>query len=115
MSSFYIVTCILCIALIYIVKCYTQLYEKRRRDTYSYWHNYPWVEKGRPKFSRLYIIVSVALSFVPVLNVLLLIGAIVNYIVVNIGPRFNYSDKLVVTKVSLAKVNRFTSWLFEKV
>lgn len=89
--------------------------KKRRRDTFSYWYNYTWVEKGRTKFSRLYIIVSVALSFVPILNVLLLIGAIVNYIVVNIGPHSNDSDKLVVTKVSLDKVNRFASWLIEKV
>ena len=115
MSSFYIVTCILCIALIYIVKCCTQLYEKRRRDIFSYWYNYPWVEKGRTKFSRLYIIVSVALSFVPILNVLLLIAAIINYIVVNIEPCRNNSDMLVITKVSLDKVNRFASWLIEKV
>ena len=115
MIVFYIITCILCIALVYITKCYTTVYEKKREDIYSYWYHYKWVSKGKAKFPRWYIILSIVLSFVPVLNVFLFIGAIVNYIVVNKGPSGNTTDKLTITKVSLDRVNKWVSWLFEKV
>lgn len=115
MIVFYIITCILCIALVYITKCCTTVYVNKRRDTYSYWYNHQWVNKGKAKFPRWYIILSIVLSFVPVLNVFLFIGAIANYIVVNKEPPGAYTDKLTITKVSLDRVNTWVSWLFEKV
>ncbi len=115
MSVFYIITCILCIALVYITKCCTTVYEKKRKDTYAHWYHYQWVNKGKAKFPRWYIILSIVLSFVPILNVFLFIGAIVNYIVVNIEPQSNYTEKLIITKVNLDRANTCVSWLFEKV
>ena len=115
MGPFYVVTCILCIALVYITKCCTTVYEKTRADEWKHWSKVPWNKVGKPKFPRWYIILSVILSFVPILNVLLIIGVVVNYIMVNIEPPMNYSDKLTLTRVSLDKVNKSVSWLFEKV
>ena len=109
----YIITCILCIALVYITKCYTIVYEKRRADFYKCWSNVPWKEAGKPKFSRWYIILSFALSFVPILNIFLFIAIIVNYIVVKIEPGGNCTDKLTIRKICI--VSRFTNWLLEKV
>ena len=109
----YIITCILCIALVYTTKCYTIVYEKRRVDYYKYWCDVPWKEAGKPKFPRWYIILSFALSLVPILNIFLFIGIIVNYIVVNIEPDSNNTCKLIIRKICM--VNRFTNWLFEKV
>lgn len=109
----YIITCILCIALVYITKCYTIAYEKRRVDFYKYWSDVPWKEVGKPKFPRWYIILSFALSFVPILNIILFIAIIVNYIVVNIEPDTNCTCKLTIRKICI--VNKFTNWLFEKV
>lgn len=110
----YIITCILCIALIYITKCYTIVYEKTRVDEYKHWSKVPWKEAGKPKFPRWYMILSFALSFVPILNIFLLIGIIINYIVVNIyEPGANCTSKLTIRKICI--VNKFTNWLFEKV
>lgn len=110
----YIITCMLCIALVYMTKCYTIAYEKIRVDEFKYWSSVPWKEVGKPKFPRWYIILSFALSFIPILNIFLLIGIIVNYIVVNIYESVaNYTDKLIIRKICI--VNRFTNWLFEKV
>lgn len=115
MGSFYIVTCILCIALVYITKCCTTVYEKTRADEWKHWSKIPWNKVGKPKFPRWYIILSVILSFVPILNVLLIIGVVVNYVMVNFEPLYNCSDKLTLTRVSLDRVNKWVSWLFEKV
>lgn len=115
MSVFYIITCILCIALVYITKCCTTVYEKTRADEWKHWSRTPWEKKGKPKFPRWYIILSIVLSFVPILNVLLIIGVVVNYVIVNIEPPTNCSDKLTLTRVSLDRVNTCVSWLFEKV
>ena len=111
----YIITCILCIALVYITKCYTTVYEKRRVDYYKYWRDESWKEVGKPKFPRWYIILSLILSFIPTLNIFLFIGIIVNYFVVNIydEPDDNNTCKLIIQKICI--VNRFTNWLFEKV
>jgi hypothetical protein len=114
MIVFYIITCILCIALVYITKCYATVYEKTRVDKYEYWNTISWKKVGKPKFPRWYIILSIILSFVPILNVLLIIGVVVNYIIVNIEPD-DYSRKLTSTRISLDKVNKWVSWLFEKV
>jgi hypothetical protein len=43
------------------------------------------------------------------------IGVVFNYIMVHIEPPINCSDKLTLTRVSLNKVNKSVSWLFEKV
>lgn len=115
MIVFYIITCILCIALVYITKCCTTVYEKSRKDEYSLWYKYQWVNKGEAKFPRWYIILSIVLSFVPILNVFLFIRAIVNYIVVNKEPSGNSTNELTITKVSLDRVNKWVGWLFEKV
>lgn len=110
----YIITCILCIALVYITKCYTMVYEKTRVDYYKYWNEIPWKEVGKPKFPRWYIILSLILSFIPILNIFLLIGIIINYIVANTyEPTANCTYELTIRKICI--VNKFTNWLFEKV
>jgi hypothetical protein len=109
----YIITCILCIALVYITKCYTMVYEKTRVDYYKYWNKVPWKEVGKPKFPRWYIILSLILSFIPILNIFLLIGIIVNYITVASEPSDNNTNRLTIRKLCI--VSKFTNWLFEKV
>ena len=109
----YIITCILCIALVYMTKCHTIVYEKTRVDVYKYWNKSPWKEVGKPKFPRWYIILSLILSFIPILNIFLLIGIVVNYIVVAFEPFSNDTNKLTIRKIRI--VNKFTNWLFEKV
>ena len=109
----YIITCILCIALVYITKCYTIVYEKTRVDEYKYWNRIPWKEVGKPKFPRWYMMLSLILSFIPILNIFLLIGIIINYVIVAYEPSANDTNKLTIRKFCI--VSKFTNWLFEKV
>lgn len=108
-----VISCILCIALIYITKCHTIVYKKTRDDEYKHWSEVPLEEVGKPKFPRWYIMLSLILSFVPIINTLLLIGIIANYIVVNYEPPHNYTSMLTIRKICI--VNKFTNWLFVKV
>ena len=103
----YIITCILCIALVYITKCYTIVYEKTRVDVYKYWSKSSWNKVGKPKFPRWYIILSLILSFIPILNIFLLVGIIVNYIINAIEPSYNNTNKLTIRKICI--VNEFTN------
>ena len=109
----YIITCILCIALVYITKCYTIVYEKTRVDEYKYWNKIPWKEVGKPKFPRWYMMLSLILPFIPILNIFLLIGIIVNYVIAAYEPPSNCTTRLTIRKICI--VNKFTNWLFEKV
>lgn len=109
----YMITCILCIALVYITKCYTMVYEKTRVDEYKYWNKIPWKEVGKPKFPRWYMMLSLILSYIPILNIFLLIGIIVNYVIAAYEPPRNCTTRLTIRKLCI--VNKSTNWLFEKV
>lgn len=96
-------------ALIFCTKVQTKT---RKRNT-EYWENIPWVDAGKPKWTRLILIIAGIACLIPVVNIILSIGAIIRFCNQLSAPRYDHGVELVYKR--LVFKNIVTDWLMEEI
>lgn len=96
-------------ALIFCTKVQTKT---RNRNT-EYWEKIPWVDAGKPKWTRLILVIAGIVCLIPVVNIILSIGAIIWFCNQLSAPRYDYGVELVYKR--LVFKNIVTDWLMEEI
>lgn len=96
-------------ALIFCTKVQTKT---RKRNT-DYWSSVPWVIAGKPKWNRLTLILACVVCLIPVVNIIIAVGAIIWFCNQLSSPRSDAGLELVHKR--LVFKNIVTDWLMEEI
>ena len=91
----------------------TKVQTKTRKKTTDYWSNIPWVDAGKPKWTRLILIIAGIVCLIPVVNIVLAIGTIIWFCKQLSAPEWDDGVELVYKR--LVFKNIVTDWLMEEI
>lgn len=91
----------------------TKVQTKTRSRNTEYWSKVPWVDAGKPKVTRLNIVLAIIICLIPIVNVLIAIIAIVRFCQQLPAPDWDRGTHLVHER--LVFKNLVTDWLMEEV
>lgn len=91
----------------------TKVQAKTRKRNTDYWNNVPWVDAGKPKWTRLSLILVCVVCLIPVVNIILAGVAIINFCTQLNSPRWDEGVELIYKR--LVFKNIVTDWLMEEI
>ena len=109
MLILFIISALIFGALIFGTKVQTKT---RQRDS-EYWDMVPWVDAGKPKVTRLIIVLAIIACLIPVVNIIIAAIAIIKFCQQLSAPNWECGTHLVHKRVVFK--NLITDWLMEEV
>ena len=91
----------------------TKVQTKTRKRITDYWSSIPWVDAGKPKWKRLTLILACVVCLIPVVNIILAVGAIIRFCSQLSSPSYDVGVELVHER--LVFKNIVTDWLMEEI
>lgn len=91
----------------------TKVQTKTRKKITDYWSRIPWEDAGKPKWTRLTLILACVVCLIPVVNIILAVVAIIRFCSQLSAPSYDIGTELVYKR--LAFKNIVTDWLMEEI
>lgn len=95
---------------------YSYSQKRVRTMTYEHWDEFPWIDEGRQKFPLWIYFVAALVSFVPIINIIIVFAVAILYLLQASGKDSNESYKLVDIRFVLrAPYLKWVKWLNKQI
>lgn len=91
----------------------TKVQTKTRSRNTEYWSKVPWVDAGKPKVTRLNLVLATIACLIPIVNIILAIIIIIIFCKQLPAPDWDCGTALVHKRIVLK--NPITDWLMEEI
>ena len=91
----------------------TKVQTKTRSRYTEYWSKVPWVDAGKPKVTRLNLVLAIIACLIPIANIILAIIIIIKFCQQLSAPDWDNGTALVHKRIVLK--NPITEWLMEEI
>lgn len=91
----------------------TKIQTKTRSRNTEYWNRVPWVDAGKPKVTRLHLVLAIIACLIPIVNIIIATIVIIKFCQQLPAPDWDCGTALVHKRIVLK--NPITDWLMEEV
>lgn len=91
----------------------TKVQTKTRSKNTEYWSKVPWVDAGKPKVTRLHLVLAIIACLIPIVNIIIATIAIIKFCQQLPAPNWDCGTHLVHKRIVFK--NLITDWLMEEV